>query len=120
MIRLGSILHLLAGGDALDLSVIFYIEACYLRKIMYALVLDWIVGTKIYSMDMKGYLGNTCAMERVSQGFVKRSGIFLNGAIGAQDGWVVHVIYPGWRETLTNALDFYQKKSGTPLMFNAF
>ena len=93
-------LHLLAGGDVLDLAVIFYITADTYHNVMYEFLLNWVIKTSIVNMDIKRCLGNKDAMARVSAGFSKISiGVIKGaiGAIGAIDGWLVRIVRPSWR-----------------------
>ena len=94
----------------------FSIEPCYLRKIIHAVILDWIIGAKIADIDTKDYLDKTRAMQRVSYIFSKRSRGALKGEIRALYWWVVCIIHPRWRNK--KALIFYSRKGFMSLTFN--
>ena len=70
-------LQLLAGGDACDLGILFDVSFKHCNKIMYHVLSKWINKTKIGGIDMYKYLDDDAAMQKVSNGFSKRSyGLF--------------------------------------------
>ena len=109
--KLGITLRLLAGGDSLDLGVIFDISPKWCNEIMYYVLSYWIISTNIGHIDIYRYLQDEIAMKKVSDGFAKRSnGIFI-GTIGAIDGWLVRIIRPSfWRDGIKNITAFYSRK----------
>ena len=102
-------LRLLGGGDALDLAVIFDIESCYCRKIMFHVLQDWIIKHDIGDINMVKYLGDEKYMGKVSDGFSKISGRIFKGTIGALDGWVVRIVCPSWRDKIYNPMSFFKE-----------
>ena len=95
-IKLAVTLRLLAGGDALDLSLIFDIGHRWCKQILYDVLEHWIVVPNLGGMDIEKYLSNDQELERVSTGFSKRSNGLLTGAIGAIDGWLVKIQRPNF------------------------
>ena len=85
-VKLAITLRLLAGGDALDLGVMFDVQSDHCNKIMYDVLMLWIIKPDIGDLNMIKYLGDKQAMSKVSAGFSKRSNGVLIGAIGAIDG----------------------------------
>ena len=85
-VKLAITIRLLAGGDALDLAVIFDIYPSHLQKIMKEVLMYWIIIPNIGKINMMKYLNDIEAMNKVSQGFAKRSNGVLKGCIGAIDG----------------------------------
>ena len=109
-VKLAITLRRLAGGDALDLGVIFDVQTDHCNKIMYEVLLKWIMKTDIGDLNMSKYLGDKQAMSKVSAGFSKRSNGLLIGAIGAIDGWLVRIVRPGWRDRIVNPVTFFSRK----------
>ena len=109
-VKLALTLRLLGGGDALDLAVIFDIEPCHCRKIMFDVLQEWVIAGNIGDLNMTKYLGDEMAMAKVSHGFSKRSRGIFKGAIGALDGWVVRIVRPGWRDKIKNPMSFFSRK----------
>ena len=109
-VKVAITLRLLGGGDALDLAVIFDIEPCHCRKIMFDVLQNWVIKGDIGDLKMLEYLGDERAMAKVSHGFAKRSGGILVGAIGALDGWVVRIVRPGWIDAIKNPMSFFSRK----------
>jgi len=109
-VKLAITLRLLAGGDALDLGVMFDVQTDHCTKIMYDVLLSWIIRPDIGDLNMMKYLGNKRAMSRVSAGFSKRSNGVLIEAIGAIDGWLVRIVRPGWRDLILNPVSFFSRK----------
>ena len=109
-VKLAITLRRLAGGDALDLGVIFDVQTDHCNKIMYEVLLKWIMKTDIGDLNMSKYLGDKQAMAKVSAGFSKRSNGLLIGAIGAIDGWLVRIVRPGWRDRIVNPVTFFSRK----------
>ena len=110
-VKLAVTLRLLAGGDAYDLGVIFDIDPDWITKIMYEVLLKWIIPSDIGMMNMTKYLGDDEAMEKVSIGFSQRSNGVLKGAIGALDGWLVRIVRPSWlRDRVKNPTTFFRAK----------
>ena len=93
-VKLAVTLRLLAGGDALDLGVIFDIYPDNITTTMYDVLLKWIIPSDIGKMNMTKYLGDDDTMDKVSLGYSKRSNGVLKGAIGALDGWLLRVVKP--------------------------
>ena len=110
-IKLAITIRLLAGGDALDLAVIFDIYPTHLAAIMREVLTYWIIKPNIGKIDIIKYLENKEAMDRVSNGFAKRSNGVLTGAIGAIDGWLVKIRRPNnHMDGVTNPVPFYSRK----------
>ena len=93
--KLGLTLRLLAGGDALDLGVMFDIHPKRCRQIMAEVLIKWIIKPKICGINFYDYLADQEAMHKVSYGFARRSNGVFKGGIGALDGWLVRIIRPG-------------------------
>ena len=93
-VKLAITIRLLAGGDALDLAIIFDICPSYLQIIMKDVLANWIIKPNIGKINMLKYLNNFEAMSKVSKGFAVRSNGVLKGCIGAIDGWRVKIIRP--------------------------
>ena len=89
-------LRLLAGGDNLDLGVIFDIGSNYCNTIMFDVLRNWIILYDIGQINMMNFLSNLEAMAQVSAGFSERSNGVLIGVIGALDGWLVRIVSPSW------------------------
>ena len=109
-VKLAITLRLLAGGDALDLAVMFDVHSDHCTKIMYDVLLHWVINIDIGDMNMIRYLGDKDAMAKVSLGFSRRSNGVLKGAIGALDGWLVRIVRPGWRDLVMNPVSFFSRK----------
>ena len=108
-VKMGITIRLLAGGDPLDLAIVFDVSSCHTKTIMYYVINKWIIPSKIGDIDMKSYLEDEEAMARVSKGFSLRSNGVLKGAIGAIDGWLVKIIRPSWRlDRVRNPVAFFQ------------
>ena len=109
--KLGLTLRLLAGGDALDLGVMFDIHPRTCNQIMVDVLMKWIIKPKIGGISMYDYLDDQEAMQKVSDGFSKRSNGVFKGGIGALDGWLVRIIRPGWRrDGYRNITAFFSRK----------
>ena len=109
-VKVAIALRLLAGGDALDLAVMFDVHSDHCTVILYQVLLHWIIKPNIGNLNMKKYLGDKEAMAKVSKGFAKRSDGVLVGAIGAIDGWLVRIICPGMRDLIMNPVSFFSRK----------
>ena len=110
-VKIAITIRLLAGGNPLDIAVIFDVSSCHTKTIMYYVIIKWIIPSKIGDIDMKSYLEDEEAMARVSKGFSLRSNGVLKGAIGAIDGWLVKIICPSWRlDKVRNPVAFYSRK----------
>ena len=109
--KLGLTLRLLAGGDALDLGVMFDIHPKRCRQIMAEVLIKWIIKPKIGGINFYDYLADQEAMHKVSYGFARRSNGVFRGAIGALDGWLVRIIRPCWqRDGFRNITAFFSRK----------
>ena len=109
--KLGLTLRLLAGGDALDLGVMFDIHPRYCVQIMIYVLSKWILKPKIGTINMYDYLDDQEAMQKVSDGFSRRSNGVFKGGIGALDGWLVRIIRPcWWRDGFKNITAFFSRK----------
>ena len=69
-VKLAIQIRLLAGGDTLDLAVIFDIYPTHLATIMKEVLMYWIIKPNIGKINIIKYLSNTEAMDRVSRGFL--------------------------------------------------
>ena len=108
--KLGITLRLLDGGDACDLGVIFDIYPKHCNLIMYYVLSKWIIQPKIGGITMNDFLEDEAAMQKVSDGFSKRSNGVFKGAIGALDGWLVRIIRPShWRDGILNITAFFSR-----------
>ena len=104
-------LRLLAGGDACDLGILFDVSFKHCNKIMYLVLSKWINKTKIGGIDMYKYLDDDAAMQKVSNGFSKRSDGLFQGSIGALDCWLVRIVCPSyWRDGYKNITGFFSEK----------
>ena len=110
-IKLAVAIRLLAGGDALDLCVLFDIGHRWCKQILYDVLENWIVAPNLGGMDIEKYLSNDDELERVSTGFSKRSNGLLTGAIGAIDGWLVKIQRPNFPlDGCKNIVGFFSRK----------
>ena len=57
-VKVAIALRLLAGGDALDLSVMFDVSCDHCNMILYQVLLHWIIKPNIGKLNMKKYLGD--------------------------------------------------------------
>ena len=94
-VKLAITLRLLADGNALDLGVMFDVQTYHCNKIMYDVLINWIIKPDIGNLNMVKYLGDKSAMARVSTGFSTRSNGVLIGVISVIDGWLVRIVRPG-------------------------
>ena len=109
-IKLAIAIRILAGGDALDLAVIFDIYPTHISAILNEVLIYWIIKPNIGKINMKKYLGDKEAMNRVSEGFSKRSNGVLKGAIGAIDGWLVKIRRPNYfMDGINNPVPFFSR-----------
>ena len=107
-VKLGISLRLLAGGDALDLAVMFDVGHRWCKQILYDVLNNWIVEINLGNIDIEAYLSNEDELKRVSKGFSKRSNGILLGAIGAIDGWLVRIERPSIRlDGIKNIVVFF-------------
>ena len=110
-VKLAITLRLLAGGDALDISVIFDVYSGHIGTIVQHVLLEWINRPNIGGIDMSRYLNDKEAMNNVSKGFSSRSNGVLKGAIGAIDGWLVRIIRPSWfSDKIISPITFFSRK----------
>ena len=110
-VKLAITIRLLAGGDVLDLAVIFDIYPTYLSTILKEVLTYWIIKPNIGKINIIKYLNDIEAMNRVSRGFSRRSNGVLKGCIGAIDGWLVKIRRPtSWLDGLINPVPFYYRK----------
>ena len=110
-VKLARTIRLLAGGDALNLAVIFDIYPTHLATIMKEVLMHWIIKPNIGKINMLKYLNNIEAMNRVSCVFSRRSNGVLKGCIGAIDGWLVKIRRPhSWLDGAINPVPFYSRK----------
>ena len=56
------------------------------KDIFYQVLSQWIVDTNLGGMDMDAYLSNPEELERMSNGFARRSNGVLRGSIDTIDG----------------------------------
>ena len=110
-VKLAISIRLLAGGSALDLSVLFDISEPHCKTVFIKVLKDWIIKPNIGNIDIEEYLNNEDAMKRVAIGFSQRSNGVLRGAIGAIDGWLVKITRP-WmvRDAVSNPASFFSRK----------
>ena len=91
--------------------MIFDVSQCHCKVILYEVIKEWIIPSKIGNIDMSLYLEDEDAMSRVSKGFSERSNGVLTGAIGAIDGWLVKIIRPSWGlDRIRNSITFFSRK----------
>ena len=110
-VKVAVTLRLLAGGDALDLGVIFDISSGTITSLLTDVLMDWIIKTGIGDINMTKFLGDPDAMAKVSAGFSRRSHGVLQGAIGAIDGWLVRIVRPSLtRDGIKNVMNFFSRK----------
>ena len=58
---------------------------------------------------MYDHLEDKAAMQKVSDGFSRRSNGVFKGTIGALDGWLVRIIRPSyWRDGILNITLFFK------------
>ena len=110
-VKLAITLRLLAGGDALDIGVIFDVYPGHIGTIVYHVLSDWVKGLNIGKIDISKYLNDVNAMSIVSEGFAERSNGVLKGAIGAIDGWLVRIRAPSWfSDRVSSPITFFSRK----------
>ena len=68
-VKLATTLCLLAGGDAMDLGVIFDITFNWCLMLMYKILEEWICATGIGDIDMESYARDVNTTERTISGF---------------------------------------------------
>ena len=106
-VKLAIAIRFLAGGDAMDLGVMFDISYGHCRVIILEVLKRWINATDIGHIDIESYLNDETDSAKVSKGFSKRSNGVLTGAIGAIDGCLVKIQKPSWRfDRIQNILSF--------------
>ena len=66
-------IRILAGGDNLDLAIIFDIYQTYLAIIMKYVLKNWIIIPNIGKINTMNCLNNFEAMNEVSESFARRS-----------------------------------------------
>ena len=110
-VKLALTIRMLAGGNPLDLSVIFDISRAHCKTIFIDVLVDWIIGINIGKMDIASYMNDDEAMRRVALGFSERSSGVLRGAIGTIDVWLVKIQRP-WkhRDNVTDPASFFSRK----------
>ena len=109
--KLAITIRMLAGGDCMDLSVMFDIYSGHCKIIMYEVLEQWINNSGIGGIDIQSYLNDEVTLAKVSEGFSVRSDGVLKGAIGAIDGWLVKIQKPSWRyDRIKNSLSIYSRK----------
>ena len=79
-------LRLLGGGDALELGVIFDVHSDHCARLMYEVLLQWIIHPNIGNLGMIKCFLDEQAMVEFSKGFSDRSGGLLKRVIGVLDG----------------------------------
>ena len=78
---------------------------------MVHVLMKWIIKPKIGGINMYDYLDDQQAMQKVSDGFSRRSNGVFKGGIGALDGWLVRIIRPcWWRDGFKNITAFFSRK----------
>ena len=113
-VKLAVTIRLLAGGDVLDLGVIFDIYLDNFTKIIYDILLKCIIPSDIGIMNMTNYVGYNSAMDKVSIGFSQRSNGILKGAIGVFNSWLVRIVKPSWlRDKVKNPTTFFHGNDST-------
>ena len=109
--KFGITLRILAGGDVLDLGVLFDISSSHCTTIMLDVLKHWVNETDIGKINIYDYLADDVAMKKCSIGFSNRSNGILKGAIGALDGWLVRIQRPSFYwDDMTNITTFYSRK----------
>ena len=98
-IKVAITLHLLGGGDILDLEVISNFQSDHYVRIIQDVLLKWVINKQI-NFDMNKYLGDEEAMANVSDGFSDRLSGLLKGKMGALDEWVVRIVHPSFRDMI--------------------
>ena len=110
-VKLATTIRLLAGGDALDLAIIFDIYPTHLLNIFEEVLGEWIIDQNLGKMDILKYLCDKDAMARVSHGFSKRYNGVLKGIIGTIDGWLVKIRRPNlYFDGATNPVPYFSRK----------
>ena len=110
-VKIGIILRLLAGGDTLNLGVIFDITSKTCHNMLYEVLLHWVINTGIGYINMKKYLNDEQTMACISDGFSNCSYGILKGAIGATAGWLVRIVRPLFRvNVIKNIVSFFSRK----------
>ena len=108
---MGITIRLLAGGDVYDLSIIYHAHFDHYKRILYEVLLQWLIHTGIGDLNMLKYLGDKEVTTRVSHGFSECSNGILKRSIGALDGWFVHVVCPSWlNDRIRNLTTFFSRK----------
>ena len=87
-----------------------FIQIIVLR-FLHDVLLNWVVINGIGDLNMKKYIDDKDAMEKISRGFVKISNGVLKGAIGIIDGWLVCILYPSRiRDGVRNPTIFFSRR----------
>ena len=116
-VKLAITLRMLAGGSALDLSVVFDVSESHCKTLFIDVLQNWIIKVNIGDIDIESYLKNEDAMNNVSVGFSRRSNGILTGAIGAIDGWLVKIQRPSpYWDSVNNPSSFFLEKDSMHLM----
>ena len=104
-------LHILGDGDVLDIGVIFDIHSDQCARLMYDVLLNWIIYPNIGNSGMSKYLLDEKAIVNVSKRFSARSGGVIEGSIGTLDGWVLYILRPDLKDSIQNTMSFFSRKS---------
>lgn len=117
-VKLGIILCLLAGGDALDLGIVIDIHSTTCHHILHDVLLHWIIKMDIGNINMIKHLRNDDAMACVSAGFSYMYKGVLKCAIIAIDGWLVCIVIPSFCVNgIKNIDSFFSRKEFYGLNF---
>ena len=84
--KLDVCLRILAGGDPLDIALVFDVSSNYCKIIIYEVIEEWIIPSKIGDINMNAHFEDEEAMSRVSKGFAIRSNGVLTVVVGAING----------------------------------
>lgn len=110
-VKVGITLRILSGGTALDLGVLFHMRSNHCHKILYEVLLQWIIKNDMGNINIDAYLFDVGALTKVSNGFARLSNGILKGAIGAIYGWLERIIRPSlWIDLIKNPTSFFSRK----------
>ena len=84
-VKLAITIRMLAGGNCMNLGVMFNISSGHYKIIMYEVLKEWIYNSNIGDIDINAYLNDEKSLEQESKGFGLQSNGVLWGVIGSID-----------------------------------
>ena len=111
-VKLAITLRWLAGGNYLDLALIFHVHPNWVTTICFQVLESWICNNSILPILNESYFKDITKMRETAATFRangRHNGIF-SGIIGALDGWLVRIRRPTISESLQNIAGFFTRK----------